>query len=68
MTCCCWSPLAGEAGLVLPVAHDLLARLSPYAVEFRYLGLSAPMVSLVEAQAAVDAVISWSAAIVGPAA
>ena len=27
--------LAGEAKLTLPVAHDLLARISPYAVEFR---------------------------------
>lgn len=60
--------LASEAKLTLPVAHDLLARISPYAVEFRYLGSSAPTVSLLEAQAAVDAAISWATAAVDLAA
>jgi HEPN domain-containing protein len=56
--------LASEAGLTLPVGHDLLARIGPYAVEFRYLGTAAPAVSLVDALGAVDAAMSWSAAIV----
>ena len=60
--------LARDAALTLPVAHDLLARISPYAVEFRYLGSSAPAVSLIEAQAAVDAAVSWSTAAVDSAA
>jgi hypothetical protein len=60
--------LARDAALTLPVAHDLLARISPYAVEFRYLGASAPAVSLIEAQAAVDAVMSWATAAVDSAA
>ena len=59
--------LARDAALTLPVAHDLLARISPYAVEFRYLGSSAPAVSLMEAQAAVDGAISWSTAAVDSA-
>lgn len=58
--------LARDAGLVLPVAHDLLARLGPYAVEFRYQAPAAPAVSLAEAQAAVRAVLDWARAAAGP--
>lgn len=60
--------LASEAGLTLPVGHDLLARIGPYAVEFRYLGSAVPSVTLSEALAAVDATISWSVAAAGAAA
>lgn len=57
--------LALAAGLTLPVSHDLLARLGPYAVEFRYLGAAVvPVVSLVEAADAADALRDWAAAVV----
>jgi hypothetical protein len=55
--------LAIGAGVSLPVSHDLLARIGPYAVEFRYLGSSAPVVSLAEAQVAAGAAIAWATAI-----
>ena len=58
--------LARDAGVVLPVAHDLLARLGPYAVEFCYQAPAAPAVSLAEAQAAVRAVLDWARAAAGP--
>jgi HEPN domain-containing protein len=48
-----------QAGIALPVASDLLARIGPYAVEFRYLGVIAPVVSVEEAQSAVDALWAW---------
>jgi len=44
----------------VPVERPLLARLAPYAVEFRYLGVVAPNVSLEEADTATTAVISWA--------
>ena len=56
--------LALAAGLPLPVSHDLLARLGPYAVEFRYLGAAVPAVSLAEAGAAAEALLDWAAAVV----
>ena len=56
--------LALDAGLTLPVSHDLLARLGPYAVEFRYLGAAVPAVSLAEAAAAADALLDWASAAV----
>lgn len=48
-----------QAGIALPVASDLLARIGPYAVEFRYLGVIAPIVSVEEAESAVDALSAW---------
>ena len=60
--------LATEAGITLPVNHDLLARLGPYAVEFRYVGQVAPDVSLAEALVAVDESISWAMLSAAPAA
>lgn len=57
--------LALAAGLTLPVSHDLLARLGPYAVEFRHLGATVvPAVSLVEAADAANALRDWAAAVV----
>ena len=58
--------LASDTGVVLPVAHNLLARLGPCAVEFRYQAPAAPAVSLAEAQAAVRAVLDWARAAAGP--
>jgi HEPN domain-containing protein len=51
--------LAVENALAPPVERDLCARLGPYAVEFRYLGVKAPEVSRDEASAGVDVVLSW---------
>lgn len=48
-----------QAGIALPVASDLLARIGPYAVEFRYLGVIAPVVSVEEAGSAVDVLWAW---------
>ena len=52
--------------MVLPVAHELLARLGPYTGEFRYQAPFVPAVSLAEAQAAVRAVLDWARAAAGP--
>lgn len=57
--------LATAHGLDVPIGGDLLARLAPYAVEFRYLGVVAPKVSLDEAQCAVAALMAWARAKVG---
>ena len=51
--------LASTANLVVPVERALLARLAPYAVEFRYLGVAAPKVSLDEAESGVNALMAW---------
>jgi hypothetical protein len=45
----------------VPVPRDLLLRLAPYAVEFRYLGVKAPKVSPNEAESAVQAAMVWAA-------
>lgn len=54
-------------GCALPVPHDLLVRLAPYAVEFRYLGAGAgaPIVTLQEAVAAAGAVAAWARSVTG---
>lgn len=46
--------LAAANGIDVPVARDLLARLAPYAVEFRYLGVIAPEVERLEAKDAIE--------------
>lgn len=46
--------------VVVPVGRELLTRLAPYAVEFRYLGAAAPEVSLEEAAVAVASVMAWA--------
>lgn len=53
--------LAARNGLAVPapVSRDLMARLGPYAVEFRYLGVTAPEVSREEAAEAVDSCLEW---------
>jgi HEPN domain-containing protein len=53
--------LTTGAGLRAPIEHSLLARLGPYAVEFRYLGSAAPTVTLAEAERAVAAALAWVA-------
>jgi HEPN domain-containing protein len=56
---------ANEQGLAIPAEFELLARLGPYAVEFRYLGAAVPDVSIVEAEALIAKLRPWSAAHVG---
>jgi HEPN domain-containing protein len=51
--------LAANNGLQVPLARDLMARLGPYAVEFRYLGVIAPEVSREEASMAVESFMGW---------
>lgn len=51
--------LASTENLVVPVERALLARLAPYAVEFRYLGVVAPKVSLDEAESGINALMAW---------
>jgi HEPN domain-containing protein len=52
--------LAQANALRVPVGRELLTRLAPYAVEFRYLGVAAPEVSVEEAAAAVAATMTWA--------
>lgn len=54
--------LAHASGLALPVERELLARLAPHAVEFRYLGAVAPEVTVDEAAAAVASTMAWAMA------
>jgi HEPN domain-containing protein len=53
--------MAATHGIVVPAPRDLLLRLAPYAVEFRYLGVKAPEVSPREAETGVEAVMEWAA-------
>jgi HEPN domain-containing protein len=48
-----------QTGIMLPVDSHLLTRIGPYAVEFRYLGVIAPTVSVEEAESAVNALLAW---------
>jgi len=52
---------ANEQGVAIPAEFDLLARLGPYAVEFRYLGAAVPDVSIIEAEALIAKLRSWAA-------
>lgn len=57
--------IAGTQAIEIPVTRDLLLRLGPYAVEFRYLGIRAPEVDFMEADVAVTALMSWASALLG---
>jgi len=57
--------LAITHGFTVPIEHSLLVRLAPYAVEFRYLGVVAPKVSLDEAHNAVEAIMNWARTQIG---
>jgi HEPN domain-containing protein len=48
-----------RAGFEVPVERSLLARLVPYAVELRYVGIGGPTVSLQEAEQAIAALAAW---------
>lgn len=52
--------LAARSGIAVPVDRELLVRLGPYGVEFRYLGAKAPKVSLAEAETAVETLLTWA--------
>lgn len=49
--------LALANGIKVSVPRDLLARLAPYAVEFRYLGVIAPEVNREEANQAIESLL-----------
>ena len=49
--------LALANGINVSVHRDLLARLAPYAVEFRYLGVIAPEVNREEANQAIESLL-----------
>lgn len=57
--------IAGEHKIDVPTTRDLLLRLGPYAVEFRYLGMRAPNVGVDEADRAVESLMSWAATMLG---
>lgn len=57
--------LAAHNEMPVPVARDLMARLGPYAVEFRYLGVMAPEVSRDEAARAIEACLDWAKGFLG---
>ena len=52
--------LAARSGFAIPVERELLARLGPYGVEFRYLGAKAPKVSLEEAETVIETLLAWA--------
>lgn len=52
--------LANAQGIEVPVARNLLLRLGPYAVEFRYLGVQAPEIGVEEADKAVASLMAWA--------
>jgi len=52
--------LAARNGFAVPIDRALLVRLGPYGVEFRYLGVKAPKISLEEAEAAIEAMLAWA--------
>jgi len=54
------SNLATQNRLIVPADPGLLARLGPYAVEFRYLGILAPTVSRAEAEALLETLRGWA--------
>lgn len=52
--------LASKNDIAVPVDQELLMRLSPYAVEFRYLGVAAPEVVPEEAERAIQTLLAWA--------
>ncbi|MHB1358075.1 MAG: HEPN domain-containing protein [Rhodocyclaceae bacterium] len=57
--------LAGAHSIEVPVIRDLLLRLGPYAVEFRYLGVRAPEIGAEEADKAVASLMAWVSTVLG---
>jgi HEPN domain-containing protein len=52
--------LAANRGLNLPIDPELLVRIGPYAVEFRYLSAVSPEVSRTEAEAMIESLRRWA--------
>ncbi|MEW6039635.1 MAG: HEPN domain-containing protein [Pseudomonadota bacterium] len=52
--------VASKNGLAIPADRQLLVRLGPYAVEFRYLGVLAPEVSRAEAETLIESLSTWA--------
>ena len=57
--------LASLHKIDVPVTRDMLVRLGPYAVEFRYLGVRAPEVGVEEADEAVASLVAWASTMLG---
>lgn len=57
--------LASADNIDIPVTRDLLLRLGPYAVEFRYLGVQAPEIGAEEADRAVTSLTAWASRMLG---
>jgi HEPN domain-containing protein len=53
--------LAERAGLIVPADQDLLIRLGPYAVEFRYFSATAPTVEIADAEHLMTLLRRWAA-------
>ncbi|MGF1546413.1 MAG: HEPN domain-containing protein [Thiotrichales bacterium] len=52
--------IAQRHAIEVPVTEELLTRLSPYAVEFRYAGAQAPHVATSEATSAILILQTWA--------
>ena len=52
--------IAQRHAIEVPVTEELLTRLSPYAVEFRYAGAQAPHVAMPEATSAILVRQTWA--------
>jgi HEPN domain-containing protein len=50
---------ASDTGASLPVSDDLLRRLTPYGVEFRYDDTAMPLIDATNAARAVEACLAW---------
>ena len=50
----------GQASLALPFSPEELARLSPYAVEFRYDDIDIALITREQAETMVNAVLAWA--------
>lgn len=59
--------VATQNSLIIPADPGLLARLGPYAVEFRYLGILAPTVSRTEAEALIETLREWARQVIAKA-
>lgn len=57
--------LASAHKIEVPVTRDLLVRLGPYAVEFRYLGVQVPAIGHEEADKAVASLMAWASTMLG---
>ena len=57
--------LSNAQDIDVPVVRNLLLRLGPYAVEFRYLGVQAPEIGVEEVDEAVISLMAWASSMLG---